>query len=90
MLLLQLLGLDLFGANMEKLVCKDNRKDLIAALVTMPDEAFAWFVLACPPSAMLKGGNAQIWPDGTGGFSKESRISIDIIRKAADAYFEKS
>lgn len=63
-----------------------KRRDLIAALAIMPEEAFSWFVLACPTSAMLHGGHAQIWPDGAGGFSSESRASIDAVRKAADAY----
>ena len=63
-----------------------TRGDLIAALATMPDEAFGWFVLACAMSAMTKGGNAQIWPDGMGGFSSESRASVDVVRAAADTY----
>lgn len=63
-----------------------NRGALITALATMPDEAFSWFVLACPVSAMMKGGNAQIWPDGMGGFSPESRASVEAVRAAADDY----
>lgn len=66
-----------------------TRRDLIAALATMPDEAFDWFVVACPTSAMAHGGRAQIWPDGIGGFSAESRASIDAVRKTADAYLAK-
>lgn len=66
-----------------------TRRDLIKALATMPDEAFGWFVLACPTSAMMHGGRAQIWPDGIGGFSGDSRASIEAVRKAADAYLAK-
>ena len=65
-----------------------TRGDLIAALATMPDEAFGWFVLACPQSAMTKGGLAQIWPDGMGGFSSASRASVEAVRNAADAYLK--
>lgn len=65
-----------------------TRGALIEALATMPDEAFGWFVLACPQSAMTQGGAAQIWPDGTGGFTAESRKSIDAVRDAAQAYME--
>lgn len=65
-----------------------TRGALIEALATMPDEAFGWFVLACPVSAMTKGGRAQIWPDGMGGFSQESRASVDVVRQAADAYLD--
>lgn len=64
------------------------RVALLTALATMPDEAFGWFVLACPVSAMMKGGHAQIWPDGMGGFSQESQTSVEAVRAAADAYLE--
>lgn len=63
-----------------------TRGDLIAALAAMPEESFSWFALACQASAMTKGGNAQIWPDGIGGFSAESRASIETVRKAVDAW----
>lgn len=63
-----------------------NRGDLIKALATMPEEAFDWLVLACPTSSMMKGGRAQIWPDGMGGFSSESQASVEAMRTAADAY----
>ena len=67
-----------------------TRGDLLAALATMPDEAFGWFVLACPRAAMTKGGLAQIWPDGMGGFTQASRASVEAVRKAADAYLDAS
>lgn len=54
----------------------------------MPDEAFSWFVLATVPSAMMKGANNQIWPDGIGGFTKESKESINEVRAAANEYLE--
>lgn len=63
-----------------------KRLALIKALAAMPDEAFSWFVMACPTSAMMKGGHAQIWPDGMGGFQDASRKSVEAVRKAADAY----
>lgn len=63
----------------------DGRVALIAALATMPDEAFGWFVLACAPSA-LPSARAQIWPDGLGGFQEASRKSVEAVRAAASAY----
>jgi len=65
-----------------------TRKDLIEALITMPDEAFTWFVLACQKSAMMNGANIQIWPDGMGGFQSESRKSVEDIRNAADIWIK--
>lgn len=62
------------------------RAVMIATLTDMPDEAFSWFVLCCVPSAMLNGARAQIWPDGMGGFSKESRLSVAAIQAAAGEY----
>jgi hypothetical protein len=50
-----------------------NRGALIAALATMPDEAFGWFV-----AWALQG-----YPDGLGGFQNESRTSIEALRAAA-------
>jgi len=68
-----------------------DRTRLLEALRTMPDEAFEWFVLATTPSAMLKGANAQIWPDGIGGFQQASKEAITEVRAAAEAYLaEKS
>lgn len=63
-----------------------DRTRLLAALATMPDEAFDWLALACLPSAMLHGAHAQIWPDGVGGFVAASRAAIDEARAAAGAY----
>ena len=65
-----------------------NRLKILLILATMPDEAFNWFVLALPPKAMMHGANAQIWPDGIGGFTDESRKSINEIRKVADEYIK--
>jgi Na+-transporting NADH:ubiquinone oxidoreductase subunit NqrA len=64
------------------------REAVIAALTTMPDEAFAWVVLAMQSSAMTRGGNVQIWPDGIGGFSDASQVSIMAARTAAEAYLK--
>lgn len=65
-----------------------GRSRLLKALETMPDEAFAWFVLATAPSAMLHGANNQIWPDGIGGFMHASQVAIAEVRAAADAYIK--
>lgn len=65
-----------------------TRGALITALATMPDEAFGWFVLACPQSAMTQGGATQIWPDGIGGFTGASRQSIEAVRAAAKSYMD--
>jgi hypothetical protein len=65
-----------------------NRTALLAALTTMPDEAFEYFVLATAASAMTHGALAQIWPDGIGGFTGASRASITAIRAAAAAYLD--
>lgn len=58
-----------------------NRTTLMKLFATMDDEAFAWLVLACLPSAMVQGTRTQIWPDGVGGF--QDRKTIEAIRKAA-------
>lgn len=63
-----------------------DRTRLLNALATMPDEAFGWFVRATLPSAQLHGANAQIWPDGIGGFTQASKEAITEIRAAAEAY----
>ena len=65
-----------------------TRGDLLAALATMPDEAFGWFVLACQPIRVGTGATSQIWPGGMGGFSSESRASVAAVRKAADLYLK--
>jgi hypothetical protein len=72
----------------EENMTEKDRTRIIAALTTMPDEAFGWFVLAAQTSAMIKGGNTQIWPDGIGGFTDESRKSITEIRAAAEEYLK--
>lgn len=54
----------------------------------MPDESFDWFVLACQERAMMQGGHTQIWPDGIGGFTSQSRASITAIREAAGQYIK--
>lgn len=64
------------------------RAGLLTALATMPDEAFMWLVLACRQRAMVNGANNQVWPDGIGGFTSESRSAIDGVRGAAEAWIE--
>lgn len=64
-----------------------DREKIIEALATMDDEAFSWFVLAIPPSAMLHGGTCQIWPDGLGGF--QDRETIEALRTAAQAWLRR-
>ncbi len=66
-----------------------NRTRILAALSTMPDEAFGYLLLACAPSAMLHGAHAQIWPDGIGGFTQESRASIEETRAASKELIDK-
>jgi len=76
---------------MEEVVYIDlRRRPLLIELINMPEEAFAYLVLACQQSAMLKGANTQIWPDGVGGFTRESRKSIEAVRAAADVYLKES
>lgn len=67
----------------------NNRTRILKALEKMPDEAFKWFVLATAPSAEMHGANNQIWPDGIGGFTEESKKSINEVRAAADEYINK-
>ena len=57
------------------------KAELLAVLTAMPEEAFAW----------LQNGivNGPIWPDGTGGFSRESALSIAAAVKAARRAFPK-
>ncbi len=38
---------------------------------------------------MLHGAHAQIWPDGIGGFTQESRASIEETRAAAKELIDK-
>jgi hypothetical protein len=67
-----------------------KRTRLVRAIETMPDEAFAWLVLACAPHAMMHGAGAQIWPDGIGGFTAASRAAIEEARAAAAAWLTAS
>lgn len=54
----------------------DDRVELLEALISMPDEAFGWFVAWCMTG----------FPDGLGGFKPESRQSITALRAAAIVY----
>lgn len=65
-----------------------KRQRLLDAIGTLPDEALSWLALACAPKAMLHGAHAQIWPDGIGGFTRESRAAIDRVREAAASCFD--
>jgi hypothetical protein len=65
-----------------------NRLKLLLILSTMPEEAFSWLVLAMRKSAMTQGANNQVWPDGVGGFSHESRESINAAREAVEEYIK--
>ena len=51
------------------------KEDLLLELLFMPEEAFTWLQHAIV--------NSGVWPDGTGGFSRESRESIVGAVKAA-------
>lgn len=62
--------------------------NLLLALAQMPDEAFGWFTLAAMQGAMTGGALTQIWPDGDGGFSVESREAIEAVRCWAGAFNE--
>lgn len=44
----------------------------------MPEEAFGWFVV----------WTQRGYPDGLGGFKKESRESIEALKKAGNEYIE--
>jgi hypothetical protein len=65
-----------------------KRLKLLLILSIMPEEAFSWLVLAMRKSAMTQGANNQIWPDGIGGFTHESRESINQAREAAEEYIK--
>jgi hypothetical protein len=60
------------------------RGRFLAALRTMPDEAFSWLISSCAPSMHL--GRPQVWPDGVGGFQQASREAIAEAQAAAEAY----
>lgn len=59
-----------------------KRLKLLLLLARLDEESFTWIVLALRPSAMTRGGNCQIWPDGLGGF--RDRDTLEAIRAAAD------
>lgn len=61
---------------------KKARAALQLAISEMPDEAFSWLALAAMPRLY----GPQIWPDGLGGFSDESRRCIVAAAMAASAY----
>ena len=55
------------------------RLSLVMTLAHMPEEAFGYFVAWAT-------GATMIYPEGLGSFSPESRISIDTLKAAAQAY----
>jgi len=57
------------------------RARLLAALGSMPDEAFEWAAIALSRTR----GATQIWPDGLGGFTRASQAGIEAVHDAADA-----
>lgn len=59
----------------------DARAQMAQALAAMPEESFNWFVL-------WASGRPVSFPDGTGGFTSESRAAIEQLRGAARAYLE--
>jgi len=60
---------------------KNSRADLLAALETMPEEAFGYFV------GWASGVNIN-YGDELGGFMPASQTSINALRAAARAYRE--
>lgn len=58
---------------------ENNRIKLLKVLEEMPDEAFGWFV-------GWASGIMMQYPDGLGGFSENSRKSIELLRKEASEY----
>lgn len=56
-----------------------KRLKLLLVLASMPDEAFTWLVIAI---AKLP-NRPNVWPDGIGGFTHESRDAISAARAAA-------
>lgn len=55
------------------------REKLLHVLEAMPNEAFGWLL-----NAILH----NIWPDGTGGFTLESRTAIRKAQEAAQVLFD--
>lgn len=64
------------------LVADDDRLPVLEALATMPAEAWGWVVLTLT-DAPLETGRGQVWPDGLGGFMRESQEAIQKTRAAA-------
>lgn len=59
-----------------------DRVPLMAALASMPDEAFGWLLLTLC-DLPLSTGRGQVWPDGLGGFMDASRVAIEKVRAEA-------
>lgn len=51
-----------------------KRLKLLRILATMPSEAYGWILIAIAQ---------RIWPDGIGGFQRDSQKSITAARKEA-------
>ena len=66
---------------MKKTPLDPRRKKLIEAIAALPVEAFGYVV------AWASGVKLQ-FPDGLGGFSDESRASIDRLRAEAKAFMD--
>lgn len=58
-----------------------KRLKLLLVLATMPEETFGWFV------AWASGAMAQ-FPDGQGGFQRDSQAAIKALREAANEYMK--
>lgn len=71
---------------------EDSRKaGLLEVLDEMPEEAFGWFVVWAARGKPSGAGHdyiGQMFPDGIGGFSRESQASIEALRAAAHQYME--
>lgn len=65
-----------------------DREKLLLVLKYMPDEAFDWIVLSMQPPVRPFDGRARIFPDGIGGFMRESQDSIIRMQVAAKEYLE--
>lgn len=62
-----------------------NKADLVNAIANLPEEAFGWLVLTLC-DLPLQTARGQVWPDGLGGFSNESRTGIEAVRTAARVF----
>lgn len=65
-----------------------DRDKIMIILKYMPDEAFDWIVLSLQPKSRPFDGRMRIFPDGIGGFMRESQDSIQRIQIAAKEYFD--